>query len=153
MRFKKIAITLVLLSLIARSANSRPSKCVENPAIPFVPYCALVKDPGKFSGQLVRTEAVWEQMIHSESLTDRSCPGQSPSAVLWTIASFAEKSNRRGPLMKALGKILRNGGAARVRIMGTFQQPSPSLIGPSGQRFSMEIQCLFSVTALKEGEY
>jgi hypothetical protein len=114
----------------------------------LVSYCDLVRDPSKFDGQLVRTDAVWQRMINAGALADRACPS-SGSAPLLTLPSFVEKSNLNSSQRKALWKLLGKDGAARVRVMGTFHGSKGRPYAADGQRFQIEITCLLAVTPLK----
>jgi len=145
---QKIFLAIPLLLLFTVVAKTEAPKCVDDAGIQLVPYCDLVRDPGKFDGHVVRTDAVWQRMIHAGALADRACPS-SGSEPLLTLPSFAEKSNFESTQRKELWKLLGKGGDARVRVMGTFHGPKGRPYAADGQRFQLEIKCLLAVTPLK----
>ena len=150
MRIQSFA-TVSLLSMICSVAKTEAPKCTENSAVPFVQYCDLVREPGKHDGHLLRTEAVWQKMVHSGALADRSCPASGPDLLL-TLPSFSQDSNFKSAIRKELWKLLDKGGTARVRIMGIFHGAKGRPYASDGQRFQMEIKCLLTVTPLKPGD-
>ncbi len=145
---QKICLAIPLLLLFSVVARTEAPKCVEDTSVQLIPYCDLVRDPSKFDGHVVRTDAVWQRMIHSGALADRSCPS-SNSEPLLTLPSFAEKSNFESSQRKALWKLLGKGGAARVRVMGIFHGPKGRPYAADGQSFQLEIKCLLAVTPLR----
>src|SRR4051812_21337817 len=92
------AVPLVLLLTVVAKTETR--KCVEDISIQFVPYCDLVRDPARFEGHLVRTDAVWQRMIHAGGLADRACAA-SASEPLLTLPSFSQHSNFNGSQKEA----------------------------------------------------
>ncbi|MGC9998809.1 MAG: hypothetical protein ABSE21_01800 [Bryobacteraceae bacterium] len=148
---KRISRPVPLLLLIAVAAKMETPKCAEDTSIQFVAYCDLVHAPAKFDGHLVRTDAVWQRMIHAGALADRACASSSSEPLL-TLPSFSEHSNFNSSLRRELWNLLGKDGAAHVRVVGMFHGPKRRLYAADGQRFQIEIECLLSVTPLKPSE-
>ncbi len=140
-------ISLLLLIAVSRAEQ----KCIDDETIVFVPFCDLVREPQNFDGRVVRTEAVWQRMIHSEALADRICSA-SGSELLLVLPSISRDSSFNNSLRKKLGKLLGKDGAARVRVTGVFRQNNGRAYTMDGQIFQLEIECLLAVTALRSDE-
>ncbi len=142
--------TVSLLLVLCAVGRSEVQDCREDLKVQFVDYCDLVHNPKMYDGHLVRTEAVWQTMIHTGALADRRC-SDSGSDLLLVLPSLPSKPDSKSSLRKDLETLLRKDGAARVRVTGTFRDLRGKLYS-DGQRFQMEIKCLSSVTPLSPAE-
>jgi hypothetical protein len=150
MRMRRIfAISLVLLLPVVGKTEER--KYIEDTTVPFIQFCELLQNPQKYDGHLVRTEAVWQRMIHSGALADRVC-SRTSSELLLVLPSFSQDSNYKSRLRKKLWKLLDKEGAARVRIVGIFRGPKDRPYAAEGQDFQLEIKCLLSAEPLESNE-
>lgn len=106
-----------------------------------VTYCDLVANPAAHDGQLVLTEAVWTQGFHSGVLLDRRCKGSA-------LPTFANAAQTDEIVRKALWRILEGGAVARVDFIGKIRAEREGFIGPDGQSFRIEIECLLAARTL-----
>ena len=149
--YLRVLLTGVFLLTFASAVIAKAQGCDEDPPAEPVAYCALVRDPGKYDGKLVLTEAVWESALHSGVLANRACPPERERSSL-TLPSFPEGSNFNSALRRRLWKIAGEGKAARVYLIGIFRANRGRDYGPDAQRFKIDIHCLLRVSQVEEPE-
>ena len=106
-----------------------------------VSYCELIANPALHDGQLVLTEAVWSKGFHSGVLLDRRCQGSA-------LPTFANGAHTDESVRKTLWRILEAGAVARVDFIGKIRAARGGFIGPDGQSFTIEINCLLAARTL-----
>ncbi len=139
------------LALVLGPVASKGTGCeaLTSDALEVVPYCDLVKDPGRYDNRLILTEAIWTLGHHTAALVDDRCY-QVDGRAAKTAPHFPEDSDLAEPRRQALLSILRTeAGAARVVVAGRFRVNKAE--GPEGQRFDLEVICLMSVRAMPPG--
>jgi hypothetical protein len=110
-------------------------------AIPTVPFCALVRDPQRYTQKLVRTQAKLYSDSGNHALSDSACIGEGKAAIVdfdssYGIASEAQKAF--DDLLCARRRYYAN-KEADVVVVGRFDV----LDGKSGdRRLQFVIMCI-----------
>jgi hypothetical protein len=109
-----------------------PDTCslLSSQAIPTVPFCALVRDPGRYAQTLVRTQAKFYSDSGNLGLADSACSGEGKTAIVDFDSSYgitSEAQKAFDDLLCARRRYYAN-KEADVVIVGRFE----GLDGKSG---------------------
>lgn len=105
-----------------------------------VPYCDLVRNPGRFNNMIVRTEALFQKNLENSVFSDETCKDSFTWVEFDPAYVYADGALKSKFAELACLKQARCDGRARVTAVGRFEGPNETGYGHLGccpYRFSI----------------
>jgi hypothetical protein len=125
--------------------NGEERKCAEGLTAETVKLCDLVKNPQKYDGHLVKTDADAVRLIHTTALRDSNCETSEGGGSLEVLPAI-DYDYEKDKLHKKLGEQFSKKGGVRVQVIGIFHDVNGFY--EEGQSFRLDIKCFLSVEPL-----